>query len=174
MWKTIFFPVAVLGWVASGPYFFLKHIILLGLELSVNRFIFYYLLTVCVNTYTPTNPNTQKNESQRIPTVRLLQLLWQKTMKQLLVTKICGIFASTFMFFSKIFKSSLCFFLLWTSDWVLLWELLREQIPWTLPNTWKPSEGTCGCQVRNRLGQPQGCGPRKLQHFLMDMLLLWI
>lgn len=150
----------------------LKHKILLGLELNVYRFIFYYLLTVCVNTYTPTNPNTHKNESQGIPTVRLLQLLWQKTMKQLLVTRISGIFASTFMFCSKIVKSSLCFLLLWASDWVLLWELLRTKF--MMPNTWKPSEGACGCQVRNRLGQPQGCGPRKLQHFLKNMLLLLI
>lgn len=48
----------------------------------------------------------------------------------------------------------------------------ERKSPWSLLNTWKPFEGACGCQVRNRLGQPQGCGPRKFQHFLMEMLLL--
>lgn len=81
---------------------------MLGLELSIYRFIFYHLLIVCVNRYTPAHTNMSP---QGIPTGRSLQLLAAVTkhvsMKQLLVMRICGIFASAFMFCSKIIKSTL-------------------------------------------------------------------
>lgn len=80
---------------------------MLGLELSNYIFIFYYLLIVCVSRYTFTHSNTHKNESPGNPDWKITAATLTKSMKQLLVMRICGIFASAFMFCSKIIRSSL-------------------------------------------------------------------